>query len=66
MEREWSKEGVVIPIKLRDIDNWRNMPFGGLQAIPRDRKPVVARLNCYAAFAEVARELRRVGERLKR
>jgi hypothetical protein len=60
MERGRSKEAVVIPINLRNIDNWRNMPFGKLQAIPRNEKPVKEWSNRDAAFAEIAREIRGV------
>jgi hypothetical protein len=41
------------------------MPFGKLQAIPRNNKPVIEWSNRDAAFAEIAREIRGVVERLK-
>lgn len=65
MERHNAKEAVVIPINLRNIDNWEKMPFGKLQAIPRNKKPVIEWSNRDAAFAEIAREIRGVVERLK-
>ncbi len=65
MERHHAKEAIVIPITLRNIDNWREMPFGKLQAIPRNNKPVIAWSNRDAAFAEIAKEIREVVERLK-
>ncbi|MFL5627722.1 MAG: trypsin-like peptidase domain-containing protein [Ktedonobacteraceae bacterium] len=65
MERYNAKEAVVIPINLRNIDNWREMPFGKLQAIPRNNKPVIEWSNRDAAFAEIAKEIRGVVERLK-
>lgn len=65
MKRHNAKEAVVIPINLRNIDNWRAMPFGKLQAIPRNNKPVTEWSNRDAAFAEIAKEIRGVVERLK-
>ena len=65
MERHYAKEAIVVPINLRNIDNWREMPFGKLQAIPRNNKPVIEWSNRDAAFAEIAREIRGVVERLK-
>jgi hypothetical protein len=66
MERHNNKEAVVIPINLRNIDNWEEMPFGKLQAIPRNRKPVIEWSNRDAAFAEIAREIRGVVESLRK
>ncbi len=65
LERHKAREVVVIPINLRNIDNWQEMPFGRLQAIPRNGKPVIEWSNRDAAFAEIAREIRGVVERLK-
>jgi Trypsin-like peptidase domain/TIR domain len=65
MERYNAKEAIVIPINLRNIDNWRGMPFGKLQAIPRNNKSVIEWSNRDAAFAEIAREIRGVVEILK-
>lgn len=64
MERREAREAVVIPINLRNIDNWENTPFGGLLAIPRNELPVIEWPNRDAAFAEIAREIRGVVERL--
>jgi hypothetical protein len=65
MERHNAKEAIVIPINLRNIDNWREMPFGQLLAIPRNNKPVIEWRNRDAAFAEIAKEIRGVVERLR-
>lgn len=65
MERWRANEAIVIPIHLRNIDGWRNMPFGDLLSIPRNGRPISAWPNRDAAFAEVAREIRGVVERLK-
>jgi hypothetical protein len=65
MERHNAKTAFVIPINLRNIDNWEEMPFGKLQAIPRNNKPVIEWSNRDAAFAEIAREIRGVVQKLK-
>lgn len=65
MERHNAKEAVVIPINLRNIDDWEAMPFGKLQAIPRNNKPVIEWPNRDAAYAEIAKEIRGVVKRLK-
>ena len=65
MERGQAREAVVIPISLRNIDNWRNTPFGELLALPRNGKPVIEWSNRDAAFAEITKEIRGVVERLK-
>ena len=56
------KDTIVIPINLRNIDNWSEMPFGNLLAIPRNNKPFIEWSNRDAAFAEIAREIRGVVE----
>lgn len=65
MER--SKAGaVVIPVNLRRIDYWEATPFGKLLAIPRNGTPVTEWGNRDAAFAEVAKEIRRAVESLRK
>lgn len=64
MERREAGEAVVIPINLRNIDNWEDTPFGGLLTIPRNGSPVIEWSHPDAAFAEIAREIRGVVERL--
>jgi len=64
MER--SKAGaIVIPIKLRRINNWDLAPFGKLVSLPRNGKPVVEWTHIDAAFAEIAGEIRRVVDILR-
>jgi Trypsin-like peptidase domain/TIR domain len=64
MERHSAKEpdqkATVIPILLRSIDNWKEEPFGDLLAIPRNGKPISKWTDSDEAFAEVAKEIRRV------
>jgi hypothetical protein len=54
-------EARVIPIILRPCD-WLNTPFGKLQALPRDGKPVSGGVTQDHAFNEIARGIRRVVE----
>lgn len=49
----------VIPVILRPCD-WHAAPFGKLQALPRDGKPVAAWKNRDEPFADVARGIREV------
>ena len=64
MERH-EKEGTrVIPIILRPCD-WHQAPFGKLNALPKDGKPVVSWPNRDEAFLDVAKGIRTVVERLK-
>ncbi len=66
MERHEADEVVVIPILLRPTDDWKNTPFGELQAIPRNGRAITQWPNRDLAFAEVTREIREVVEQLKR
>ncbi len=52
-------EAVVVPIILRPCD-WHSAPFGKLQVLPRDGKPITSYQNIDEAFVETARELRRI------
>lgn len=69
MERHIAKEpdqkATVIPILLRSIDNWKAEPFGDLLAIPRNGKPINKWSDTDEAFAEVAKEIRRVVSNLR-
>ncbi len=59
MERHDSGEARVIPVILRSVD-WRGAPFGKLQALPKDAKPVTgdAWPTLDDAFTDVARGIR--------
>lgn len=58
-------EAHVIPIILRPCD-WLNTPFGKLQALPRDGKPVSDGVTQDHAFNEIARGIRRVVEEMSK
>jgi hypothetical protein len=50
---------VVIPVILRPCD-WHDMPFGHLQAIPKDGKPITLWPNIDEAFLDVVKALKDV------
>ena len=57
MERHEAGEARVIPVILRPVD-WKGAPFGKLQALPTDAKPVTTWTNQDQAFLDVARGIR--------
>jgi hypothetical protein len=65
MERHDAGEAVVIPIILRSCD-WKGAPFGKLQGLPKDMKPVKDWSDRDQAFTNVAQAIRRVAEKLVR
>ena len=63
MERHDAKEAVVIPVILRSCV-WQGAPFGKLQGLPKDMKPVDAWPNRDQAFTDIAQGIRKVVEKL--
>jgi hypothetical protein len=61
MERHEAGTARVIPIILRPVD-WHSAPFGKLQALPRDGKPVTKWANRDEAFTDIARGIREVAK----
>lgn len=61
MERHEERSVRVIPIILRPCD-WHSTPFGKLQALPRDAKPITSWSSRDEAFLDVAKGIRRVVE----
>lgn len=61
MERHEAGEARVIPIILRETD-WTGAPFGKLQALPKDAKPVKSWPDQDAAFVDIARGIRKAAE----
>ncbi|MDT0442058.1 TIR domain-containing protein [Streptomyces johnsoniae] len=57
MERHGEGTARVVPVVLRACD-WRAFPFGTLQALPQDGRPVTAWPNPDAAFTDIAVWLR--------
>ena len=58
LERHDQGEARVIPVLLRKVDGWQGAPFGKLQSLPTDGKPVTSWNNRDEAFADVARGIR--------
>lgn len=65
MERHETGTARIVPIILRQCE-WRDTPFGKLLGLPRNGKPIASWNNRDEAFYEVAKELRRVVEDLKK
>jgi hypothetical protein len=65
MQRHADNEAHVLPIVLRACD-WKGAPFGRLQAVPRNGKPVTSWRNRDEAFAEIAKEIRVALETMQR
>lgn len=57
MERHEEGEAIVIPIILRPAD-WKTAPFGKLQGLPTDAKPVTKWSDRDEAFLNVAKGIR--------
>jgi hypothetical protein len=61
LERHDVGEARVIPVILQPVD-WQSAPFGKLQALPSDGKPVTRWANREEAFLNIARGIRTVIE----
>jgi hypothetical protein len=51
----------VIPVVIRSVD-WAGAPFGALQALPKDAKPVSSWVDPDEAWTDIARGIRRAAE----
>ena len=58
MKRHEAGEALVIPIILRSVA-WEHLPFGKLQALPANAKPVKSWKNRDEAFTNIAQGLRK-------
>jgi hypothetical protein len=65
MERHERGEARVIPVILRACD-WKGAPFGKLQALPQNAKPVKSWPDRDEALHDVVRDVRRAVEELAR
>lgn len=63
LEKHAQHEATVIPIILSPAD-WRSAPFGKLQALPANGKPITTWGNRDQAWTEVAKGIRSVIDRL--
>jgi hypothetical protein len=57
MQRHKAGTARVIPVVLRSVD-WHTAPFGNLQALPKDGKPVASWKDRDKAFTDIARGIR--------
>jgi hypothetical protein len=64
LDRHAAGEALVIPVILRPVD-WRATPFGKLQALPADGRPVTTFENLDIALEQVAQGIRRAIEGLR-
>ncbi len=63
LERHENGEATVIPVILRDC-YWKSAPFGKLQGLPEDFKPVTSWTNPDTAFTNITRGIIEVVEKL--
>jgi tetratricopeptide (TPR) repeat protein len=63
MERHEAHEARVIPVILRPCD-WHSAPFGKVQALPKDAKPVTRWADRDEAFLDIARGIRFAAEEM--
>lgn len=59
IEKHDKKETIVIPVILRDVD-WHSAPFGKLQALPKDGKPVRKWRDRDSAWRNVSEGIKKV------
>jgi len=59
LERQQRAEARVIPILLRPVD-WQAAPFGKLQVLPRDGRPLTDWPTPEHAMRDIAQEIRRI------
>jgi hypothetical protein len=64
LQRHEKGEARVIPIILRPCD-WESAPFGSLQVLPRNGRPITTWDNPDQAFEDIARSLRAIFEQGK-
>ncbi|MEO1257350.1 MAG: TIR domain-containing protein [Bacteroidota bacterium] len=60
MQRHERKEAVVVPIILRSVSDWHELPFGKLKALPNGGKPVTEWPNTDQALFNVAEGIKRL------
>jgi hypothetical protein len=65
LERHEARQARVIPVVLRPAD-WHTAPFGKLQGLPKDARPVTQWADQDEAFTDIARGIRQVAAELGR
>ncbi len=61
IERHQNGEATVVPVIVKPCD-WHGAPFGGLQALPTDGRPVTTWDNREAAYLSIATGIRKLVE----
>jgi|WetSurMetagenome_2_1015567.scaffolds.fasta_scaffold05436_5 hypothetical protein len=56
----------VIPIILKPVDGWYQAPFGKLQALPKDAKPISSWSNEDEAYTNIAAGIRKIAENMSK
>jgi hypothetical protein len=64
IERHDNGDAVVVPVILKPSD-WQTSPFARFQALPRHAKPITTWRNRNDAFADVAKEIRRLANTMR-
>ena len=64
LERDSKGEARVVPVVLRTCV-WQSAPFGKLQALPKDGKPITSWQDRDEAWTNVAEEIKRIVEALR-
>ena len=59
LERHKAGTACVIPVIVRPCD-WKGLPFGKLNALPQNGKPIQAANNLDRALTQVSQEIRRI------
>ncbi len=65
LERHRAGEARVIPVLLRPV-HFENSPFGNLQVLPADARPVTTWSNRDEAFFNISNNIRKVAEEIRR
>lgn len=64
LERHNNKEARVIPIILRPVD-WQGAPFGKLQCLPKDARPVTRWEDQDEAFLDISQGIRKAAAEIR-
>ncbi len=64
IKRHEDRKTVVVPVFLRSCD-WAGCPFGKLQGLPKDAKPITSWNDRDAAFTDVAKGIRKTVDRIR-
>lgn len=63
MKLHYSHKAIVIPIMIRAVDDWQSTPFGKLEVLPKNAKPITLWSNLDEAFSNVVKGIREMIQR---